>query len=259
MESFSLVFSPIKIGRLEIKNRIVMAPMTTGYGSDDGSVNQTLIDFYKRRAEGGVGLIVCESCYVEKGGKGFIGQLSIEDDRFIPGLRRLTEMVKSAGAKIVLQLIHCGRQASSGLCGGQPVAPSPIPCPVIQEMPRELSTEEVAGIVERFVDAAHRAKEAGFDGVEVHAAHGYLLNQFLSPYSNRRKDVYGGNLSNRSRMLVEIISKIKKRLGEDYPVLCRISADEFVRGGLTLSDTTIVAGWLQNIGLDAISVSGGVY
>ncbi|MFH1241722.1 MAG: FAD-dependent oxidoreductase [Pseudomonadota bacterium] len=259
MESFSLLFSPIKIGEIEIKNRIVMAPMTTGYASDDGGVNQTLIDFYQRRANGGVGLIVCESCYVEKGGKGFIGQMSIEDDKYIPGLTRLTQSVKSAGAKIVLQLIHCGRQASSALCGGQPVAPSPIPCPVIQEMPRELSTEEITGIVERFVDAAQRAKEAGFDGVEVHAAHGYLLNQFLSAYSNRRKDAYGGDLFNRSRILVDIVSKIKKRLGADYPVLCRISADEFVRGGLTLSDTTILAGWLQNIGLDAISVSGGVY
>ena len=259
MENYSLLFSPIKIGHVEIKNRIVMAPMTTGYAHDDGEASQTLIDFYLERANGGVGLVTCESCYVEKRGKGFLGQLSLENDKYIPGLRRLTQPVKSAGAKIVLQLIHCGRQTNSVLCGEQPVAPSPIPCPVMKEMPHELSTQEVAGIVERFVDAAKRAKEAGFEGVEVHAAHGYLINQFLSPYSNKRTDKYGGDLFARSRMLLEIVSGIKKGVGPDYPVLCRLSADEFVPGGLTLPDSRRIARWLQNIGLDAISVSGGVY
>jgi 2,4-dienoyl-CoA reductase-like NADH-dependent reductase (Old Yellow Enzyme family)/thioredoxin reductase len=211
------------------------------------------------RANGGVGLIIVESCYVEKRGKGFLGQLALDDNRYIPSLARLTKMVKGTGAKIVLQLIHCGRQTNSKLCGGQPVAPSPIPCPFIQEMPRELTTSEVKEIIQAFVDAAGRAKEADFDGVEIHAAHGYLVNQFLSSYSNKRTDQYGGDLFNRSKMLLEIVAKIKEQLGKDYPVLCRISAEEFVNGGLTLSETKPISQWLQNVGLDAISVSAGVY
>jgi len=258
MDGFSLLFSPVKIGSMEVRNRIVMAPMTSGYSSADGYVTQTLINFYLARANGGVGLITCESCYVEKGGKGFVGHLSLDDDKYIPGLARLTEPVKSAGAKIVLQLIHCGRQTTPALCGQQPVAPSPIPCPLLKEMPHEASTTEIGYIIEAFVKAAHRAKKAGFDGVEIHAAHGYLINQFLSPYSNKRTDTYGGDLFARSKMLLEIVSGIKQDVGSDYPVSCRLSADEFVQGGLTLVDTR-TAGWLQNIGLDAISVSGGVY
>ena len=215
MKYHTILFSPIKLGNLEVRNRIVMAPMTTGYANDNGEVNQILIDFYLKRANGGVGLITCESCYVDKGGKGFLGQLSLENDKYIPGLQRLTEPVKSTGAKIVLQLIHCGRQASSALCGGQPAAPSPIPCPVIQEMPRELSTDEVENLIEAFVKAAARARKAGFDGVEVHAAHGYLLNQFLSPHSNKRTDKYGGDLFARSRILIEIVSGVKEDVGSD--------------------------------------------
>ena len=259
MNSFSLLFSPINIGSMEVRNRIVMAPMTSGYSSADGHVTQTLIDFYHARANGGVGLITCESCYVEGRGKGFVGHLSLDDDKYIPGLTRLTESIKSTGAKIFLQLIHCGRQTTPALCGQQPVAPSPIPCPVLKEMPREASITEIEHIIESFVKAAHRAKKAGFDGVEIHAAHGYLINQFLSPYSNKRADAYGGDLFARSKMLLEIVSGIKQDVGEDYPVTCRLSADEFVQGGLTLLETRTVAGWLQNISLDAISVTGGIY
>jgi 2,4-dienoyl-CoA reductase-like NADH-dependent reductase (Old Yellow Enzyme family) len=259
MDSFSLLFSPINIGSMEVRNRIVMAPMTSGYSSADGHVTQTLMDFYLARANGGVGLITCESCYVEERGKGFVGHLSLDHDKYIPGLTELTASVKSAGAKIFLQLIHCGRQTTPALCGQQPVAPSPIPCPVLKEMPHEASITEIEHIIEAFVKAAHRARKAGFDGVEVHAAHGYLINQFLSPYSNKRTDAYGGNLFSRSKMLLEIVSRIKQEVGSDFPVSCRLSADEFVQGGLTPVETRIVARWLQNIGLDAISVSGGVY
>lgn len=244
---------------MEIRNRIVMAPMTSGYSSLDGFATRTLTDFYAARARGGVGLITCESCYVTKKGKGFQGHLALDEDRYIPDLSTLTKSVKSAGAKVVLQLIHCGRQTTPALCGGQPLAASAIPCPVLKEMPREATLEEIQEIIEAFVAAAERAKEAGFDGVEVHAAHGYLINQFLSPYSNRRNDDYGGDLWRRSRLLLEIVSGIKKSLGADYPVLCRLSSDEFVDGGLTLTDTRLVAHWLQNIGLDALSISGGVY
>ncbi len=256
---FESLFNPIRIGHLEVANRLVMAPMTTGYGSLDGFVTPTLIDYYLKRAEGGVGLIIVESCYVEKRGKGISGQLAIDDDQYIPGLAELTKQIKAAGARIFLQLIHCGRQTSSKNCGEQPVAPSPIPCPLLQEMPHELDVPEIEAIIEAFVDAARRAKESGFDGVEIHAAHGYLQNEFLSSYSNKRTDEYGGNLINRSKMLLETVTKIKGCVGKNYPVSCRLSADEFVQGGLTLSETKQISKWLQNVGLEAISVSGGVF
>lgn len=256
---FESLFKPIKMGTLEVANRLVMAPMTTGYGSLEGFVTPTLTDYYLKRADGGIGLIIIEACYVEKRGKGILGQLAIEDDQYIPGLAELTKKIKATGARIFLQLIHCGRQTSSKICGEQPVAPSPIPCPLLQEMPHELDVPEIEAITEAFVDAARRAKESGFDGVEIHAAHGYLQNEFLSSYSNKRTDGYGGNLINRSKMLLETVMKIKGRLGIDYPVSCRLSADEFVQDGLTLSETQQISKWLQNAGLEAISVSGGVF
>jgi len=259
MNGFHLLFSPIQIGSMEVRNRIVMAPMTSGYSTLDGYATPTLADFYLARARGGVGLITCESCYVDKGGKGFVGHLALDHDQYIPRLAQLTASVRATGARIVLQLIHCGRQTTPALCGGQPLAPSPIPCPVLREMPREASLDDIEHVIEAFVKAAQRARAAGFDGVEVHAAHGYLINQFLSPYSNKRTDAYGGDLWGRTRILLEIVSGIKQAAGADYPVSCRISADEFVEGGLTLSDTRIVARWLENVGLDAVSVSGGVY
>lgn len=259
MGQYAMLFRPVEIGSLELRNRVVMAPMTSGYGSPDGYATQDLADYYVARARGGVGLITCEACYVERVGRGFLGQLALDHDRYIPDLAKLSRSVHEAGAKIVLQLIHCGRQATSAMCGGQPVAPSAIPCPVIREMPRALSLKEVRGLIDAFVTAALRSKEAGFDGVELHAAHGYLLNQFLSPYSNTRTDEYGGDLFNRCRVLLEILEGIRSQLGSNYPILCRLSADEFVPRGLTLSDTRILAKWLQNAGLNAISVSGGVY
>ena len=259
MNDYLMLFSPVTVGSMEVRNRIVMAPMTSGYSSADGYVTDTLTNFYVARAKGGVGLITCESCYVDPLGKGFVGHLALDQDQYIPGLARLTDSVKSSGAKIVLQLIHCGRQTTSALCGGQPLAPSPIPCPVLKEMPREASIHDISHIVNAFMRAARRAKEAGFDGVEIHAAHGYLINQFLSPYSNKRSDAYGGDLSGRSRILLEIVSGVKESVGRDFPVSCRLSADEFVEGGLTLRETRTIANWLANIGLDAISVSGGVY
>jgi 2,4-dienoyl-CoA reductase-like NADH-dependent reductase (Old Yellow Enzyme family)/thioredoxin reductase len=259
MKRYPMLFRPLTIGALSLKNRLVMAPMTTGYGGIEGHATQDLIDFYRDRARGGVGLITCESCYVNKRGKGFVGQLALDDDKFIPDLARLVRAVHEDGARVMLQLIHCGRQTGSALCGGQPVAPSAIPCPVVREMPRALAPEEIQALVGDFAGAAVRAKEAGFDGVEIHAAHGYLINQFLSPYSNRRTDEYGGSLFNRSRLLLEILAEIKARLSETYPVSCRISAEEFVSDGLTLAESRTLARWLQNAGLDVLSVSGGVY
>jgi 2,4-dienoyl-CoA reductase-like NADH-dependent reductase (Old Yellow Enzyme family)/thioredoxin reductase len=259
MGTHAMLFKPLTIGPLHLKNRIGMAPMTSSYADDRGHPTEALIQYYVRRARGGVGLITVESCYVDRGGKGFLCQLALDEEGYITALSRLAGSVREAGAGVILQLIHCGRQTTSMLCGAQPVAPSPIPCPLLQEMPRELSGGEVEDLIGKFVVAAKRAKRAGFDGVEIHAAHGYLINQFLSAYSNRRSDRYGGSLENRSRMLLEIIKGIRKDVGRDYAVTCRLSAEEFVPGGLTLSETGAVAAWLEHEGVDAVSVSGGVY
>jgi len=254
-----MLFKPLSVGSMEVKNRIGMAPMTSSYADDAGHPTDALIQYYLRRARGGVGLITVESCYVDRRGKGFVCQLALDEDQYIPDLQRLTGPIQETGTKVILQLIHCGRQTTSALCGAQPVAPSPIPCPLVQEMPHELHAEEVEEIIERFVSATERAKAAGFDGVEIHAAHGYLLNQFLSAYSNKRSDMYGGSLANRSRALLEIIKRIRDRVGKEYPLVCRLSADEFVSHGLTLAETGEIAVWLEQAGVSAISVSAGVY
>lgn len=253
------IFSEYHISGVKLKNRLCMAPMTSNYGTKDGYVTEKMINYYSARAKGGVGLIFVEACYVNGNGKGFVQQLALDDDKYIPGLRQLVENIHSTGANAFLQLIHGGRQCSSVFSGTQPVAPSPIPCPVLQEMPRELTVDEIKGLVEDFGAAAERAYKAGFDGVDVHCAHGYLVNQFLSPYSNRRSDRYGGDLKGRARFLAEIVENIRKRLGPLFPISVRLSAEEYVPGGLALDESILVCEMLVESGVDAVSVSGGVY
>jgi len=223
---FKKLFEQGRIGSMSLNNRLVMPPMGTSLGSDDGFVTQRAIDYYEERAKGGVGLIIVElTCVVSPAGKIFRRQLTVDDDKFIPDLGKLAQAIQRHGAKVAIQLHHGGRQAQSSVTGEQPVAPSPIPA-LDCETPRELTELEIATIVTRFAEGAERAKQAGFDGVEIHAAHGYLVSQFLSPLSNQRRDSYGGSLENRARMLLETIKAIRERVGEDYPVWCRLSAME---------------------------------
>lgn len=253
---FERLFQPGKIGTMEIKNRIVMPPMATGYASEDGSVTERLIAYYEERAKGGPGLIIVEiSCIDAPVGRGLARQIGIDRDSFIPGLARLATAIKRHGARAAIQLHHAGRQTSSRLTGFKPVAPSPIPGRD-GEVPNELTLEEIKRLVSCFAEAAWRARGAGFDGVEIHGAHGYLVSQFLSPLSNRRQDEYGGSLENRARFLVEVIRAIRSRLGRDYPVWCRLSAVEMnVEGGITLEETRVVAKLAEEAGADAIHVS----
>ncbi|MCJ7655137.1 MAG: FAD-dependent oxidoreductase, partial [Dehalococcoidia bacterium] len=253
---FPKLFQPGRIGSLELKNRLVMPPMATNYALKDGSVTQRQIDYYEERAKGGVGLVIVEiSCVDSTSGKGAAKQIAIDDDRFIPGLSKLAEAIRRHGAKAAIQIHHAGRQTSAKLTGNQPVAPSPIPAPG-GEQPRELTPSEIATLVDRFAEAAERAKKAGFDGVEIHGAHGYLISEFLSPLSNRRQDAYGGSVENRARFLLEVIEAIRKRVGRSYPVWCRLSAMEIgVEGGITLEETQVVAQLAEKAGVDAIHVS----
>jgi len=222
--------------------------------------DRQLKDYYGARARGGVGLVIVEaSCVDAPAGKGWERQLMIDDDRFVPGLAELVHVVKQQGAKIAIQLHHAGSEARSSITGVQPVAPSPIPRPD-REMPRELTTEEVSELVVRFAWAARRAQAAGFDGVEIHGAHGYLVAQFLSSFFNKRSDVYGGGIERRARFLSEIVQRTKELVGREYPVWCRMNGREFgAQAGLSTEEAQEVARMVQNAGAEAINVSVMAY
>ncbi|RCW78783.1 2,4-dienoyl-CoA reductase-like NADH-dependent reductase (Old Yellow Enzyme family) [Halanaerobium sp. DL-01] len=253
------VFESLKVGNLSIKNRIAMSPMVTNYCGEDGELTDRYIEYIRERARGGPGLIILEAAYVHPTGKGFRNELGIHKDELISDLKKLTEIVHEEGSKIGIQLYHGGRQTSSDVTGQQVVAPSPIPCPVKQEKPKELTKKEIDEIIDAFAKAAERAKKAGFDLVEIHGAHGYLLNQFLSPYSNKRNDEYGGSFKNRKKFPLEVVKNIRKKVGDNYTVTYRLTSEEFVEGGLTINETKNYAQDLVNEGIDLIHVSGGVY
>lgn len=253
------LFEPIKIGRMELKNRMVMAPMVTQYTHPDGTVSDRLVEYYARRARGGVGLVIVEMAAVEKEGIAFSNQLRIDEEKYWRGLKILASRIQAEGAKAALQIHHAGRQSSARASGRKPVAPSPIPCPLMGEMPEELSAEGIDTLVEKFGEGGGRAKELGFDAVEIHGAHGYLICQFLSPLSNRRQDEYGGDLNGRSRFAREILRSVRRRVGPGFPVFFRLSGEEHVEGGLTLEETPGMARLLEQAGADAIHVSAGCY
>ncbi len=242
------------IGRMELKNRFVMPPMVTRYAADDGFVTERIKNYYEARARGGAGLIIVEATYVHRQGHAFANQLGISEDKFVPGMKELVDVVHKHGARIAVQLHHGGREAKSTVSGSQPVAPSPLPG-LAGETPREMTVEEIAEAVAYFAEAALRAKKIGFDGAELHAAHGYLIDQFLSPTSNKRKDEYGGDLENRARFLLEVIAAVKEAVGEDYPVWCRLDGKEYGVEGITLEDAQKTARMVEDAGLAAIHVS----
>lgn len=247
------------IGNLELSNRLIMPAMGSSHGEADGKVGEELIEYYAARARGGFGLIITEFVCVDLVGKAMPGQLMINSDEFIDGFKQLTDRIHEEGGKIFLQLQHSGRQTVSHFTGMQPVAPSPIPCPINRELPRELTVAEVYETVNKFGDAALRAKDAGFDGVEIHGAHGYLVAQFLSSYSNKRADEFGGDIAGRTRFAVDLIKNIKEKCGKGFPLIFRISGDERVEGGRKIEETVIIAKALEKAGADAIHVSTGVY
>ncbi len=257
---FPELFRPGYIGNLWVRNRIVMAPMATHLAYINGEVSEALIAHYAARARGGVGLVIVEAACIAPlvANEGF-GQLYISNPRFVLGLNRLSEAIRANGSRTFIQLFHAGRQTSSLVCGGeQPVAPSAIPCTIMREIPRELTTLEVKQIINEFIAAAHYAHRAGFDGVELHAAHGYLINQFLSPHTNQRSDEYGGSLQNRQRFLLEIVTEIKEVIPE-LTISVRLNIDDFIQGGLELEESLEVCKCLEKSGVDIINCSSGTY
>jgi 2,4-dienoyl-CoA reductase-like NADH-dependent reductase (Old Yellow Enzyme family)/thioredoxin reductase len=258
--NFAHLFSPGKIGDLTIRNRLVMAPMASCFADANGEVTDTMLAYYRARARGGVGLVIVEAACVDPP-VGLEGphQINIDQPSCLTGLQRLAEEIKLAGARAFIQLFHAGRQGSSLLNGGaQIVAPSAIPCPMNREVPRELTRDEIHILRDKFISSAFYAFQAGFDGVELHAAHGYLLNQFLSPHSNQRRDEFGGCLENRMRLLLEIVTGMKELLPH-LAVSVRLNIDDFVGGGLTMKDSLAVSRALQSAGADLINCSSGTY
>jgi len=245
------LFQPGQIGRMQLKNRLVMPAMGTGYADAQGHVSAWSKRYYGERAKGGVGLIITEvTTVVPTGGS----QLSVADDECIPGLSELAEVIHKGGAKTALQLWHSGTQHLVADTPPETVGPSPIPNPY-GEIPRQLAAEEIQDIVRRFAAGAVRAQKAGFDAVEIHGAHGYLIAQFLSAANNQRRDEYGGSLENRARFLLEVIRAIRGAVGPDFPVWCRINAQEYLPGGNQIADTRLVAQWAEAAGANAIHAS----
>ena len=259
MDDNNLLFSPGRIGGMTLKNRVVMAPMVRNYADEQGRMTPRYLAHLERIAQGGVGALILEASFVSPEGRGFRHQLGVHSDSVIPGLNEAAAAVHAHGARLGIQLFHAGRQTTAAVCGERPVAPSEIPCPLLGELPRGLDRMEIHSLTRAFGNAARRAKDAGLDFVEIHAAHGYLLTQFLSPFSNRRPDAYGGTTENRRRFLEEIIEAVRKEVGPDFPVTVRISADEMVPGGMQPADAEELAIWLEERGIDAVHVSTGNY
>lgn len=259
MFTFEKVFSPGKIGTLTVPNRFTVTAAVTLTADEQGCATEHTISYYEAKAKGGWGLIITEDFAVDVSGKSFTRVPGLWDDSQITGYSDLTRRVHAYPSKIFCQIFHAGRQTTRTVLDGEsPVAASRLIDPLNCETPRALTTAEVETLVVKFGDAAVRAQKAGFDGVEVHAGHGYLLNEFLSHYSNKRIDKYGGNILNRCRFATEVIQEIKRRCGADYPVGIRISAEEKVPGGLTIEDAKVISMLMVDAGVDYINVSAAL-
>jgi len=252
----SILFETTEINGLVLKNRFVRSATWEGMAEDDGSVTGRLIETMVALAAGGVGLIISGHAYVERRGQAGRWQLGIYDDRLVDGLSQMVEAVHRSGGKIVAQLAHSGIWADPALTGTGPVAPSRVKG-VTQHPIETLTPDAIAKVASAFSAAAGRAKDAGFDGVQLHSAHGYLLSQFLSPFFNRRTDRYGGDVKNRVRIHREVLRSVRHRVGTDYPVLIKINTGDFIDGGLELSDALAAGKQLAADGLDGIELSGG--
>lgn len=265
MIKYHNLFSPLKIGSLEIKNRIVFAPMATHLADSQGMVTEKLIAWYRERAKSGVGLIVTESNYISLEGRGGVDRLGLHDDSRVVNHRRLVDAVHAVGVPICAQLHHGGRQVSPLAIGRYPVGPSSTHLYVGGQVPwvgvvcQELTINQIRELVGKFGDAAKRAKLAGYDAVQIHAAHGYLIHNFLSPLTNLRKDEYGGSVEGRARFLIDIIKDVREKTDPDFPILVRLSGTEGIPGGYDLQYIQEVAKLVEKAGADLIDVSAGTY
>jgi 2,4-dienoyl-CoA reductase-like NADH-dependent reductase (Old Yellow Enzyme family) len=259
----NILLTPARIGPAEIPNRIIMPPMTTRGSDEEGRVTDQTAAYYMARVKGGTGLITVEMASPERGGRHRHRELGIYKDEFIPGLTRLVREIHGGGAKASIQLGHGGGHTRIDICGEQPVAPSAIPHPVLEVtmetiVPEAMTKERIALTTANYVAAAKRAREAGFDCVEIHAAHGYLISQFHAPFENRRTDEYGGSLENRARFGLDVLRAVKAAVPE-LGVIYRLSVEDYFDGGLTYDEGKRIAVWAADAGADALHVTAGHY
>lgn len=256
---YTQLMSPIKIGKLEIKNRFYQPSMGMSKGTPDGGVGECQIDYYRARAEGGFGICTVDYCYISPEGKAIPFQMGIEKDERIEPLSRIADAIHDGGAVASIQLCHAGRSTMSYITGLPTYSSSPLPCKMYGMMPEELTKEQIYTIIDQFGTAALRAKNAGFDCVELHCGHTYLIDQFIDPWCNKRIDEFGGCIENRMRFPVLIIAKIKELCGSDFPIICKITCDDGEPGGTRVNEACAVAMLLEDGGADAICASIGGY
>ncbi len=256
----SILFEPGTIGHMTLKNRIVRSAFLENMATPDGLPTDDSLRLYERLARGGVGLIITGMAYVSPMGKGQPLQHGAHTDAMIPAWRKITDSVHQLGGKIAMQIVHCGRQTNpKALEGQRSGAPSSVPNLYYLTRPRPLTGDEIRHTISDFGDAAGRVKAAGFDAVQIHAAHGYLISGFLSPLTNRRRDEWGGDPDRRFRFLAEVYRAVRQAVGQDFPILCKLNANDYVWNGLTPRESFPAARRLADMGLDALEISGGIF
>lgn len=255
--SDSILFTPIRVGTVEIPNRFVRSATHDFMAEPGGSVSDRQVRLFKELSEGEVGLIITGHAYVSREGKASPKQISVAEDNDIQGLSRIAETVHGTRSRIFLQIAHAGRQTKPKICGCTPLSPSAVYEPVLKVMPKVMTEEDIRDVIQAFVRAGVRAKKAGFDGIQLHMAHGYLLSSFFSAHTNRRTDDWGGSFANRLRIAVEIVRGLRSRV-EDYPLLVKLNSTDLMTGGLTLEESIAGAKTLEKEGVDGIEVSGGM-
>ena len=255
-----MLFEPFSFSGIEIKNRIVRSATYEKRADVDGFVTDSLIGFYEELAEGGAGLIITGNALVHVSGRSVPQMMCIHNDHYIDRLRLLADAVHRLGGRIAVQLVHGGRQCFPAFLGGEkPVAPSEVHDPSTKITPRRMTDGEIWEVIEAFGSAARRAVYAGFDAVQIHGAHGYLVNEFLSPHTNRRDDYWGGDEERRIHFLEDICRETRKESGKNYPIMIKLNADDFVEGGLGPEESVRIAKRLEDLGICAVEVSGGMY
>jgi len=255
-----MLFEPFSFSGLSLRNRLVRSATYEKRADEDGFVTESLIELYEDLTRGGIGLIITGNALVHPSGRTITQMLCIHSDIYIQGLRKLTTAVHELGGVIAIQLTHGGRQSFPILLGGNdPLAPSAVYDTSTRIMPRAMTDKEIWEVIDAFADSARRARIAGFDAVQIHGAHGYLVSEFLSPYTNRRDDYWGGDEERRFHFLEEVFKAVRKEVGEDYPLLIKMNADDLIEGGLKGDEAVRIALRLEELGLDAVEVSGGMY
>lgn len=254
----SNLLEPLVTSHITLENRLVMPPMATSKAEVDGKVSKAMLDYYDEKSKGGfISLIIIEHSFIIKQGKASHQQLSVCQDCMIEGLKGLASIIHNNGSKAIMQINHAGSAANKEVTGSDAVAPSAIGNPRTGSVPMELTHIEIKEIINAFKEAARRTKEAGFDGVEIHSAHGYLLDQFFSPLTNKRADEYGGDVNNRIKIHLEVIKAVRAAVGEDFPIFLRLGASDYMEGGATIEDSKLAAIEFEKAGVDIIDISGG--